>query len=267
MNPAAPVQPCTDNMRKILVVDDEKVITSSIKSYFTRLGAAVDTAAEREEAEGLLATRHYDVAIVDLRLAGSDGREGLDLFRFARDRGLALPIILMTANPSESAEALARQLGVDAFLRKPIPLQKMARVVDELLLQPRPASANKGDNMTKKILLVDDSQTVLLMHKMILGKHWQIVTARDGQEGVDTALSEKPDLILMDVVMPRLSGFEAVQQLRQHESTRETPIIMVTTRGEEENIESGYELGCTDYITKPVNNVELMTKVRCYIGE
>ncbi|HEX6095201.1 MAG TPA: response regulator [Thermoanaerobaculia bacterium] len=121
--------------------------------------------------------------------------------------------------------------------------------------------------MNKKILLVDDSQTVLLMHKMILSKHWEIVTARDGQEGVEKALSERPDLILMDVVMPRLNGFEAVQQLRQHETTSETPIIMVTTRGEEQNIEAGYELGCTDYITKPVNNVELMTKVRCYIGE
>jgi EAL domain-containing protein (putative c-di-GMP-specific phosphodiesterase class I)/CheY-like chemotaxis protein len=128
-------------------------------------------------------------------------------------------------------------------------------------------TANQGDEMTKKILLVDDSQTVLLMHKMILSKHWQVVTARDGQEGVEKALSERPDLILMDVVMPRMNGFEAVQQLRQHDETRETPIIMVTTRGEEENVESGYELGCTDYVTKPVNNVELMTKVRCYIGQ
>ncbi|HYK01556.1 MAG TPA: response regulator [Thermoanaerobaculia bacterium] len=120
---------------------------------------------------------------------------------------------------------------------------------------------------TKKILLVDDSQTVLLMHKMILSKWWQVVTARDGQEGVEKALAEKPDLILMDVIMPRVNGFEAVAKLRQQEATRDTPIIMVTTRGEEHNIESGYELGCTDYITKPVNNIELMTKVRCYLGE
>ena len=117
-------------MRHILVVDDEHVITSSIKSYFTRLGATVDTAAEREEAEALLATRRYDVAIVDLRLAGTDGREGLDILRFVRDRGLAVRTILMTANPTESAEATAQQLGIDVFLRKPIPLQTMADVVD-----------------------------------------------------------------------------------------------------------------------------------------
>jgi DNA-binding response OmpR family regulator len=119
-------------MRNILVVDDEHVITSSIKSYFTRLGATVDTAAEREEAEALLLTRRYDVAIVDLRLAGTDGREGLDILRFVRDRGLPVRTILMTANPSESAEATAQLLGIDVFLRKPIPLQTMANVVDAL---------------------------------------------------------------------------------------------------------------------------------------
>jgi DNA-binding response OmpR family regulator len=119
-------------MRNILVVDDEHVITSSIKSYFTRLGATVDTAAEREEAEALLVTRRYDVAIVDLRLAGTDGREGLDILRFVRDRGLPVRTILMTANPTESAEATAQQLGIDVFLRKPIPLQTMANVVDAL---------------------------------------------------------------------------------------------------------------------------------------
>jgi DNA-binding response OmpR family regulator len=124
-------------MRNILVVDDEPVITASIKSYFTRLGATVDTAAEREEAEALLATRRYDVAIVDLRLAGTGGLEGLDIVRFVRDRGLALPTILMTANPSEGAEAAAQELGIDVFLRKPIPLQTMAGIVDCLLeVQP-----------------------------------------------------------------------------------------------------------------------------------
>ena len=120
-------------MRNILVVDDEPVITSSIKSYFTRLGATIDTAAEREEAEALLATRRYDVAIVDLRLAGTDGREGLDILRFVRDRGLAVRMVLMTAHASDSAEAAARQLGIDVFLRKPIPLQQLANVVDGLL--------------------------------------------------------------------------------------------------------------------------------------
>ncbi|MFT3913349.1 MAG: response regulator [Anaeromyxobacteraceae bacterium] len=120
----------------------------------------------------------------------------------------------------------------------------------------------------KKILLVDDSSTVLLMEKMILAKNqYDVVEARDGQEGVAKALAEKPDLILMDVVMPKMDGFEAVKRLRAEEPTRATPIIMVTTRGELESVESGYASGCTDYVTKPINGLDLLTKVKSCLGQ
>lgn len=119
----------------------------------------------------------------------------------------------------------------------------------------------------KKILLVDDSGTTLMMEKMILNKGpYDLVTAKDGEEGVAMALEENPDLILLDIVMPKMDGFEACRRLRAEEATKETPIIMVTTRGEVENVEHGYELGCTDYVTKPINSLELMTKVKNYLG-
>lgn len=120
----------------------------------------------------------------------------------------------------------------------------------------------------KKILLVDDSTTVLLMERMILAKsQYDIVEARDGQEGVDKALAEKPDLILMDVVMPKMNGFEAVRRLREEDATRAIPVIMVTTRGELESVESGYAAGCSEYITKPIDGLELLTKVRSCLGQ
>lgn len=119
----------------------------------------------------------------------------------------------------------------------------------------------------KKVLLVDDSGTALMMEKMILGKEpYDLVTASDGEEAVEAALRELPDLILLDVVMPRMDGFQVCERLREMDETREIPIIMVTTRGEAENVERGYELGCTDYITKPINGLELTTKVRNYLN-
>jgi DNA-binding response OmpR family regulator len=119
----------------------------------------------------------------------------------------------------------------------------------------------------KKILLVDDSGTILMMEKMILSREpYELVTARDGLEAVQKAASERPDLILLDVVMPNLTGFEALKQLRAAEATRETPVIMVTTRGEADNVESGYASGCSDYITKPIDSVELLAKVRNYLA-
>lgn len=118
----------------------------------------------------------------------------------------------------------------------------------------------------KKILLVDDSQTVLLMHKLLLAdRGYELLTARDGQDAVDTALAEHPDIIFMDVLMPHVDGFAACQALRTHESTRHIPIIMVTTRGEPHNVQRGFESGCSDYITKPFNANELLDKLERYL--
>lgn len=120
----------------------------------------------------------------------------------------------------------------------------------------------------KKILLVDDSSTVLLMEKMILSKSpYRLVTAADGQEGFDKAISERPDLILLDVVMPKMDGFEVCRKLRERDDMRGVPVIMVTTRGELKSVETGYQSGCTDYITKPINGLELLSKVKSYLEE
>ena len=121
---------------------------------------------------------------------------------------------------------------------------------------------------TKKILLVDDSATILMMQKMALKTtNYRVVTASNGEEGVAKALAERPDLILMDVIMPKMTGFEACRRLRQEEATKYIPIIMVTTRGEPVNVEEGFESGCTDYVTKPIDTFELLNKLRDQLGE
>ena len=119
----------------------------------------------------------------------------------------------------------------------------------------------------KTILLVDDSSTILMMEKFILRNDpYDLITAADGEEAVRKAIARKPDLILLDVVMPRMNGFEACRRLRECEETRDTPIIMVTTRGEAANVETAWLSGCTDYVTKPINANELLAKVRSLAG-
>jgi CheY-like chemotaxis protein len=113
----------------------------------------------------------------------------------------------------------------------------------------------------KKILVVDDSQVVLMKARMILGARYEPVFATDGEEAVEKALEEDPDLILMDVVMPKMDGFEACRAIRANPDTNGIPIIMVTTRGEPVNVEMGYASGCNDYITKPIDGAELLRKL------
>ncbi len=119
----------------------------------------------------------------------------------------------------------------------------------------------------KRILAVDDSATVLAIERAILSRGaYDVSTACDGQEGLEKAVAERPDLILMDVVMPRMDGYEACRRIREREDTRTIPIIMVTSRSELESIEAAYASGCTDVVTKPINDLELLAKVKRCLG-
>lgn len=119
----------------------------------------------------------------------------------------------------------------------------------------------------KRILLADDSLTTLTMHRMILaGAGYELLTAKDGQEAVELATTHRPDLILMDVVMPRKTGFEAVRALRSQAETKTIPVIMVTTRAEPRVIEICFQCGCSDFINKPVDGAVLLAKVRNVLG-
>jgi PleD family two-component response regulator len=122
--------------------------------------------------------------------------------------------------------------------------------------------------MRKRVLLVDDSSTILMMEKMILLRGpYDITTARDGMEALEKASAERPDLILLDVVMPRMDGFETCRRLRAQEDTRDIPVIFVTTRGEADNVAAAFKSGASDHVTKPINGAELLAKLRTHLGE
>lgn len=119
----------------------------------------------------------------------------------------------------------------------------------------------------RKILLVDDSETILTLERMILRGAYELVTAKDGREGVAQALALRPDLILLDVMMPKMNGFEALRELRRYGATRAVPVLMVSTKGEEETMETAFSSGCNDYIMKPIDRQELLTKVRSFLPD
>ena len=119
----------------------------------------------------------------------------------------------------------------------------------------------------KKILIVDDSLTSVMWQQLVLKQEpYELLVASDGQAGVDATIASRPDLILMDMVMPKMNGLDAVKVIRATKGFAKTPIIMVTTRSEMKNIEAAFALGCTEYITKPIDRTELLDKVRSHLG-
>lgn len=115
----------------------------------------------------------------------------------------------------------------------------------------------------KKILIIDDTELMVRMVTDILAPEgYDVVAADNGTDGVQMVMTEKPDLVLLDVIMPGLDGFEVCRILRQDESNNLLPIIILTAQGNEEDKLTGLELGADDYITKPFNPRELISRVR-----
>jgi len=113
-----------------------------------------------------------------------------------------------------------------------------------------------------KILIVDDSPTeqyVLTQHLQNAGH--QTVAAGSGEDGLEKAKAEKPDLVLMDVVMPGLNGFQATRKLKRDPATAQIPVIIVTTKDQDTDREWGLRQGANDYLVKPVEATELLEKV------
>ncbi|MEF8727379.1 MAG: response regulator [Accumulibacter sp.] len=114
----------------------------------------------------------------------------------------------------------------------------------------------------RRILVVDDSPTErYVLNELLTGNGYQVITAENGEEGIAKARSELPDLILMDVVMPGLNGYQATRTLTRDPATRSIPVIVCTTKGQETDKIWGLRQGAHDYMVKPVNGQELLAKI------
>lgn len=129
--------------------------------------------------------------------------------------------------------------------------------------QADPAAEAIADLSTCSILVVDDNeQNLELIQAYLEDLGCPVRTATDGQEALASVEVEQPDVILLDVMMPRMSGFQACARLKGTPRTRDIPVIMVTALNEVGDVERAVECGADDFLTKPVNKLELLTRVR-----
>lgn len=122
---------------------------------------------------------------------------------------------------------------------------------------------SQQDSSPSRILIADDNeQNCELLEAYLVTGDYEIAMAFDGQETIDKVPDFKPDIILLDIMMPRMSGYEVCKQLKENDATRDIPILMVTALNEMGDIEKAVAAGCDDFLTKPVNKLELTTRVR-----
>jgi len=114
----------------------------------------------------------------------------------------------------------------------------------------------------KKILVVDDERQIVKLVEINLKKHgYNVVCAYDGVEALEKVESEKPDMLVLDVMMPRMNGFDVLKRLQANPDTEHIPIIMLTAKAQDADIFTGWQAGVSSYLTKPFNPRELLTFV------
>jgi CheY-like chemotaxis protein len=121
--------------------------------------------------------------------------------------------------------------------------------------------------MPKKILIVDDSPTSRVMHRYLItsNTNYEVLCATDGLNALDLAKSERPDLVLMDVMMPQVDGLEVCRRLRKDSQTHALPVILLTFKNEEDSAAIGRESGANEYLTKPVDQAILLRTLKRYL--
>ena len=118
----------------------------------------------------------------------------------------------------------------------------------------------------KKILIVEDVEMNRDLLVQLLEDDYELVEAVDGQQGLEMAVQEKPDLILLDVGLPEMDGWEVAQQIRVDQTLKDTPIIAVTAHAMAGDEDKAIQAGCNDYIAKPIDEDQLWEKIEKHIG-
>ena len=117
--------------------------------------------------------------------------------------------------------------------------------------------------MARKILAVDDEKHIVRLVQVNLERAgYEVVTANDGKEALEKVSEENPDLVVLDVMMPYMDGFEVLQNLRRNPSTRDIPVIMLTAKAQDADVFKGWQSGVDCYLTKPFNPMELLSFVK-----
>ena len=120
-----------------------------------------------------------------------------------------------------------------------------------------------NNSMERKILVIDDTRNVqVLLSDFLSSQDFEVLTASDGREGLEIVRQFNPDLVLLDIMMPNMDGYQFISQLRRESSL---PVIMITARQQETDIIRGFDLGADDYITKPFRLRELLVRIRAVL--
>ncbi len=252
----------------VLVVDDHPNTALTLARAVTQMGPHVKVISATSGREALERVRDHpvDILVTDMIMPEMNGLELIEKLQ-VHPAGRPIYTILITAYDVPGLKETARRLKVDEIIPKPVRPERICQSVERVLQrwnEVKPASALPSSRRPPCILIADDlPDNVTLLSRYMQSEGYDYITAQDGLEVLEKARREKPDLILLDVNMPRLDGFAALEQLRADPDLQTIPVIILTAaRLDPLDIQTGLNLGADDYVTKPFDRRELMARIR-----
>ena len=240
---------------RVLVVDDEPDIVSVIREYLEREGYETLTAYDGKEAVKMALENKPDVITLDLMMPEMDGFEVIERLK-EDERTKDIPIIIISVISAMKDKKKTFRLGVADYITKPLTSKRLALSIDEI------QRWINGDKKSRKILIVDDEPDIVRVVEESLSKEgYQTFKACDGEEALNIAHKESPDLIITDIGMPKMDGFELIKRLKEDGQTKNIPVIVLTIRDLEPDRVHALGLGVQEYLTKPFFGDHLVAKI------
>ncbi len=258
-----------------LVVDNVSAMCQVTANKLRALGAReVKTASNGAEAMQLLKTGHIDLVLTDLPMPVMDGLALLQAMR-STDSLKRIPLVLVTAEIDRDKITQAIGLGVSNFLVKPYTTARLEeKVMNALGIKPKSAppavgaaaaaadSEAKPDARRPTLLVVDDVPENLRLIADLFDSDYKVKVASNGAKALTMCTADNPpDLVLLDVMMPGMDGYEVARRMRAHPNSQHIPVIFVTALNDDKSQKRGLDLGAVDFVSKPVDPAILHLRV------
>jgi DNA-binding response OmpR family regulator len=247
------------NQPTVYVVDDDPAMIALLRVVAQSLDLQLHAFESAEEVLATALPAGPGCLVLDVDLPGMSGLELLaELLR----RGMRLPSIVVSGLQDETLEETSRTAGAAAFVRKPFRLHELCDAL-HTGLRDSEKQAGTVERATETVLLVDDSPSITqFLSSYLETRGYAVLTAANGTQALQLVPRQRPDVILLDVMMPGLDGLTVCRRLKADAELRSIPVILVTAQADEEDVVRGLDAGADDYVTKPVNLKVLGARLR-----
>jgi len=261
---------------RILIIEDNESAIIQMKQVLESNGYIADVALGGKQAFEYMKSHIPDGIILDLMMPEIDGFEVLETIR-GKENTANIPVAILTAKDltAKDLNRLSKNNIHQLIQKGDIDIKELLNIIQSMVIKSltptqimaKPMQASKilvKDGVKPKILIIEDNPDNMVTIKSILYQKYDISEAIDGEMGLKMVKDNIPDIIILDIALPKIDGIEVAKRLKQNISTCHIPIIALTARAMNEDKVEILNAGCNEYITKPVDHLEILEKIQTF---